>query len=171
MTSEKLGSVFDCMVFVQALANDKGPAFACWQSVKQGQVVLFVSPEVLAELRDVLGRPRIQRRLPAITTERATAYLQDLEAHSVLLTDVPQAVALPRDPKDERYVNLAVAANARFLVSRDRDLLDLMKADTPEAQAFRQRFPNLLVVDPVAFLKELSTRPPSPEPQAGTEEE
>ena len=72
-----------------------------------------------------------------------------------MLTDVPQAFRLERDPKDEPYLDLAVAARARYLVSRDRDLLDLMN----DAQ-FRERFPDLIVVDPPAFLQALrSSRP------------
>jgi len=31
-----------------------------------------------------------------------------------------------RDPKDEKYIDLAVAMRANYLVSRDRGLLDLM---------------------------------------------
>ena len=58
-------------------------------------------------------------------------------------------------PKDEPYLDLAVAAGARYLVSRDRDLLDLMN----DAQ-FRQRFPELIVLDPPAFLRAIrSSRP------------
>ena len=65
----------------------------------------------------------------------------------------PNAYSLPRDPKDERYLNVAIASNAEFLVSRDLDLLDLMK-DT----AFRQQFPSLVILDPVAFLKVMANR-------------
>ena len=60
---------------------------------------------------------------------------------------------LDRDPKDEIYVNLAIEAGASYLVSRDKDLLDLM--NDPD---FRSRFPGLTILDPVAFLKELSAR-------------
>jgi predicted nucleic acid-binding protein len=57
----------------------------------------------------------------------------------------------PRDPDDEPYVNLAVAAGARYLVTRDKDLLDLM-----EDADFRRRFATLAILDPAAFLLERS---------------
>jgi hypothetical protein len=34
-------AVFDCMVFVQALANAKGPACACYDLVRGGRLTEF----------------------------------------------------------------------------------------------------------------------------------
>jgi predicted nucleic acid-binding protein len=51
------GIIFDCMVFVQALANNEGPAAACMRQVDQGRFTLFISPAVLVEVREVLSRP------------------------------------------------------------------------------------------------------------------
>ena len=78
-------------------------------------------------------------------------FLADLASHATMLAAVPKVFPLPRDPKDEPYIDLAVAAQARYLVSRDNDLLDLM-GDA----AFRQQFPELTVIDPVALLRELA---------------
>ena len=38
-----------------------------------------------------------------------------------------QHLVLERDRKDEPYLDLALSANARYLISRDKDLLDLMQ--------------------------------------------
>jgi predicted nucleic acid-binding protein len=59
-----------------------------------------------------------------------------------------------RDPDDSHYVNLALAADAKLIVSRDRDLLDLMDNSIPEGLDFQGRFPSLRILDPVAFLRE-----------------
>jgi predicted nucleic acid-binding protein len=53
------------------------------------------------------------------------------------------------------YLNLAIAAKAAFLVSRDRDLLDLMTGHDAESKQFRQRFRFLKVMEPGDFLKEV----------------
>ena len=71
------------------------------------------------------------------------------------LTDVPQVFTYERDPRDEKYINLAIASNAHYLVSRDKDLLDLRKEDLPEGQGFRAQFPSLQILDPVDFLKQI----------------
>ncbi len=148
--------VFDCVVFLQGVGRPASPARACFALVDAGAAELCLSAEVLAEVRDVLTRPKMQKRFPLLTFERVEAFLQNAERQAVLVPAVPPVFLLPRDPKDERYVNLAVAGGARYLVTRDQDLLDLMKEALPEAKDFRQRFPDLTILDPVAFLRELT---------------
>jgi hypothetical protein len=60
---------------------------------------------------------------------------------------------LPRDSKDEPYLNLAAATQASFIVTRDRDLLDLMNDE-----AFRAAYPQLTIVDPGAFSSTFAVR-------------
>ena len=52
------------------------------------------------------------------------------------IDEVPATYSLPRDPNDEPYLNLAIAANADYLATWDNDMLDLMedegfRLDTP----------------------------------------
>lgn len=154
MSSTPPGVVFDCTIFLQALANRNGPAFACKQLVDNGRVVLFLSDAVLQEVREVLGRPELRQKLKTLTPERVLAFLADVTARAVMLADVPNQFSYPRDPKDEPYVNLALAAGARYLVAWDKDLLDLMNEDLAEGKDFRQRFPALRILTPVTFLRE-----------------
>ncbi len=112
---------------------------------------MFVSPDILAEIRDVLTRPKTQKKFPPLSPESVNVFVESVESKAVLLTRVPRAETLGRDPKDEPYLNLAIAARAQYLVSRDRDLLDLM-----EDNGFRKRHPDLMIIDPVAFLDEIA---------------
>jgi uncharacterized protein len=83
---------------------------------------------------------------------------------AILLENVPQAFRLPRDPKDEPYVDLAIAAKAAFLVTwNDRHLTYLMRKDTPEGINFCQRFPDVRIVNPIEFVSAIRTEesPPS----------
>lgn len=141
-------AVFDCMVFVQAAINDQGPAFACLSFVEQGQVALFVSPAILAEVRGVLLRPKLQAKFPHLTAERVDLFLQKIGQLAVVIQNVPAHFALPRDPDDEPYLNLSLACKVSYLVTRDNDLLDL-RAN----QDFLQKFPEITILDPVGFLQ------------------
>lgn len=58
-----------------------------------------------------------------------------------------------RDPDDEPYINLAIEAEADFIISRDSDLLDLMNWKQPNGRAFQRRFRSLKIVSPIEFLK------------------
>jgi predicted nucleic acid-binding protein len=85
-----------------------------------------------------------------------------LEKTGTLVDPVPHAFSYARDPDDEPWVNLAIAAKARYLVTWDKDLLDLMK-ENPDGVQFRKSFPNLHVLTPVAFLRELASQTSLPE--------
>jgi putative PIN family toxin of toxin-antitoxin system len=144
-------AVFDCMMFVQALASDTGPAAACFLLAAEGRLELCLSPELLAEVRDVLDRPKLRKKLPALTPERAEAFLDDILGYATLIQDVPRRFQYERDPKDEPYINLALDAGARYLASRDKDLLDLAKDEN-----FHQEFPDLIILDPASLLREMA---------------
>lgn len=144
-------AVFDCMLFLQAATNEAGPAFACFRLVGEDKLTLCVSPEILAEVRDVLSRPSIRKKFPRLTDERADEFLQSVAAKGFVLDDVPQAFSYARDPDDEPYLNLALAASARYLVSRDRDILDLANDES-----FRSSYPGLTILDPVSLLREVN---------------
>lgn len=146
-------AVFDCMVFLQGAGRPAGPARSCFRLVDEAKVTLCVSAEILAEVHDVLTRPKTQRRFPLLSPEWAESFVENAASKAVVFSDVPKAVVLERDPKDEPYLNLAIAAKAHYLVSRDRDLLDLMSDEN-----FRQRNPDLLILDPAAFLQEMARR-------------
>lgn len=85
------------------------------------------------------------------------AFLTDVKKYATLVVDVPDVYQYPIDPKDSHYVNLALAANARLIVSRNNHLLGLMDMSRPEGQSFQKRFSNLTVVMPPAFLHEVVT--------------
>ncbi len=152
MIEEIIKAVFDCGVFLQGLISKSGPAVACLKLVEQGKVKLFVSEETLAEIKDVLSRPRLRRRNPDLTDEKVEKLIEMLLDKGEFIEKVPQHFAYSHDPDDEPYINLAIEANAVFLVSRDNDLLDLMTGYADECKNFRRRFRRLKIVNPVEFL-------------------
>jgi putative PIN family toxin of toxin-antitoxin system len=144
-------AVFDCMIFLQGAGRPGGPAGECLRLVDEQQVTLCISAEILAEIHDVLSRPEVRRRFPGLSADWVETFVRRIALNAAWFTDVPHTVPLERDPKDEPYLNLALAADARYLVSRDRDLLDLMND-----AGFCRRFPALSVLEPPAFLVEIA---------------
>jgi len=143
--------VFDCMVFVQIVAS-KGSAFRCYQHVTDSAIPLLASPDTLDELRNVLERPELQRKLPGITPTRVNALMHHLAELVVLVSPVPDRFQFPPDPKDEPYINLAIEGQAAHLVTRDRALLRLSDPNDPVSVALQAIHPALQVLVPEAFL-------------------
>ena len=140
------------MIYLQGVARAKSSANACFALVKENIVELYLSLETLAEIEDVLTRPKFRNRFPSLTDEMIEAFLKDVKDKAVILKNVPSIFSYSRDPKDEKYVNLAVEAEADYIVSRDNDLLALMTDYTEECKDFRRRFRGLKIVNPVDFL-------------------
>ena len=149
-------AVFDCMVYLQAIINENGPAAAVLRAVREDRVLLFHSAEIVSELRDVLSRPILRHKFPRLTDERVEALLQLALEKGVSVQNVPPEFTYARDPKDEKYINLALIAKVDCIVSRDNDLLDLMDETRRDGREFRARFPMLSILDPVAFLNHLA---------------
>lgn len=148
--------VYDCVVFLQGARRRGNAARKCLDLVDDATVQLCLSPDVLAEIEDVLHRPEILGKFPLIESEDAQTLLRTARNKSLLLADVPKAFQLSRDPDDEPYTDLAIAANAKFLVTwNDRHLTYLMRQETPEGVEFCRRFPNVKIVDPPTFLVEI----------------
>ena len=143
------------MVFLQAVARETGPAFACLQLAEGKVVELLVCPSIIAEVRNVLSRTEIRSKFE-LTAERVSRFLAKVDSCAVSAPAPPGSFSLPRDPKDEPYLNLAIAGGARYLVSwNERHLNYLMKGDTPEGRDFCARYPGIAIVTPVEFLEAL----------------
>ena len=140
------------------MVKERGSAVECLELVEYDRINLFVSDEVLAEIKDVLTRSKLQARFSLLTQERIERLLEILRQKATLVKNVLEIFNYPRDPKDEKYINLAVEAKADYIVSRDRDLLDLMTDFTDEAKEFRQRFRPLKIIEPLEFLHIIKTK-------------
>jgi putative PIN family toxin of toxin-antitoxin system len=151
----KVRAVFDCMVFLQGAARRENPSGACLLLVELDALELSVSQEIMAEVRDVLARPRVRQKFPALTDQIVDRFLAALEERAAVVSKVPRVFPFERDPKDEPYINLAIASKVSYLVSRDHDILDLADASTPDGERLRNQAPDLRILDPVAFLVEI----------------
>jgi uncharacterized protein len=94
-----------------------------WRS---GQIEIVISPALLAELSGVLARPKFA---DVARDGRALDYVEALRIGATIVEDPTGDTPITRDPKDDYLVRLAWASGASVLVSGDRDLLELDRAD------------------------------------------
>ncbi|MCK8600697.1 putative toxin-antitoxin system toxin component, PIN family [Desulfoferrobacter suflitae] len=89
------------------------PAFA--------QGIVLVSTDTIDELDEVLRRPKFNRYLRE--EERLlflAAFIRDAK-----VIDITEKLTECRDPKDNKFLELAISGNAACIVSGDSDLLVL----------------------------------------------
>lgn len=112
--------VLDATTLVSATFRREGiPARAVRRALRSDRVA--VSEAVLAELLDVLDRPRLAR---FIDPELRAELVGQLDTLGVFFAPT-EVVADCRDPKDDKYLELALVAAAGLIVSGDTDLLVL----------------------------------------------
>ena len=112
--------VFDASTIVgAALKADSIPERALQRA--EEVEVFALSPAVDAEIADVLNRPKFARVIPA---ERRQHFLEMLRSTAIWFAPT-RRVRDCRDPKDDKYLELALAAGAATIVSSDDDLLVL----------------------------------------------
>lgn len=112
--------VFDASAVVSAaLRADSVPEQALLRA--EAADLFALSAEVDAEIAEVLGRPRFAR---AVTATRRTRVLDILRGGAVWFSPT-ERVTDCRDAKDDKYLELALAAGAGTIVSGDSDLLVL----------------------------------------------
>ena len=152
MKAQSVRAVYDCNIFVQALINPVGPAGKCVETALSVQLTLFVSEFILEEIRE--SHQKLPRKY-GVTAQQTDALAAAIAKVAQSIANVPAVFSYARDPDDAHYVNLALAAQAKLIVSRDRDLLDLMNERSIDGAEFKRRFPTLQIADPVAFLAQL----------------
>ncbi len=128
--------IYDCSIFWRALFSPNGLGDRCIRLIENGTVLHFTSDEILSEIRDVLTRPETLTKFPSITAKEAETFIGSIVLRSTNIPKVPSAFKLPRDPKDEPYIDLAATVEADLLVTTDKDMLDLMSATDLESKQF-----------------------------------
>jgi len=117
------------------LFDGSKPSKAFDIGINQG--VLLFSLSTLAELEEVLWRNKFDRY---ISYEERKQFLTGLILHSTPI-ETNETISKCRDPKDNKFLELAVCGKANFIISGDEDLLVL------------NPFRNIQIITPDSFLK------------------
>jgi len=115
-----LRCVFDTNVLVSALLlPDSKPRHALELALREGRILLSFA--TLAELNEILSRKRFRRY---VDEEDIRSFLAALTRESQWV-DVDVRIQACRDPKDDKFLELAVSGRGSHIVTGDSDLLAL----------------------------------------------
>lgn len=112
--------VIDTNIFLSAILNPSSlPSRAVEEALRSAQVLR--SMDTWGELEDVLQREKFDRYRSVFARRRYFEYLTDIVEEISVLTQV----AVCRDPRDDKYLALAIDGRADAIISGDFDLLAL----------------------------------------------
>jgi putative PIN family toxin of toxin-antitoxin system len=115
--------VVDTGILVSALIRPKGRIGDVLHALRDGRFTAIYSTPMMLEVTDVLGRPKIQEKYH-VQPEDITAVINLVRLRGELV--IPkQTVTVCRDPKDNKFLEAALAGEADSIVTGDNDLLVL----------------------------------------------
>lgn len=130
--------VVDTNVLVSAALKETSlPALAVYLIEQRGCLLKSTATE--QELLQVMARPR----LAPLLAPRFLEWLSKLLAGAETVT-IMERIAVCRDPKDDKFLELAVNGRADIIVSGDNDLLTL------------NPFHEIPIVQPAAFIRAIT---------------
>lgn len=116
----KLRAVFDTSVVVSAVLLPRSVPRQAFDRVQERGKIL-ISVATIDELNEVLRRRDFDKYVrEARRLEFLAALIREAE-----LVDVTEVVNECRDPKDNKFLELAVSGKATCIISGDKDLLAL----------------------------------------------
>jgi putative PIN family toxin of toxin-antitoxin system len=124
MTGRAPRVVLDTNVWLDLLVFADPRAAGLDAALRSGALVAVSDGACTAEWQRVLGYPQL-----ALEPARRAALEAAFARMTQPLTTAPPQRPLPRcaDPDDQKFLELALVAGARWLVSRDRALLSLAR--------------------------------------------
>jgi putative PIN family toxin of toxin-antitoxin system len=129
--------VVDTNVFISSLLNTEGNPRKVIDLWRFEKITLCISKEILAEYFAVLGRFGMSEEPEG----GELVQLFQKRYNQVFLTSVPTILAISEDPADNKFIECAVAADAEYIISGDRHLLNL------------KVFKGIRILPPTEFLK------------------
>lgn len=118
------------------------------QRVISREIVFLASRETLEELYDVLIRPAWDKY---ISLAKHVAFFRQV-AELAEVVEVTTELNESTDPKDNKFLSLALDGRANFLVTGDQDLLTLCYDQNGQ---FVQPWHNVQILTPAHFIAEI----------------
>jgi putative PIN family toxin of toxin-antitoxin system len=116
-------AVVDTNILVRALIMPQGTVGPVLLRLRRGEYTLLYAHPLLEELIDVLNRPRIRHKYSLTEDDiQVVVSLILLRGEAVA---PEQRITACRDPRDDKFLEVAVTGKADIIVSGDQDLLVL----------------------------------------------
>lgn len=125
-SGSSLRVIIDTNLLISAIISPSGTPYQLLKAWRENRYLLVISKELLEEIKEVSQRDYLINSYP-IFSEKAAELIENLYLAGEMVTSIPEN-ELPlhsRDPKDNKLLAAALGGKANYLISGDKDLLDL----------------------------------------------
>jgi putative PIN family toxin of toxin-antitoxin system len=129
--------VLDTNVYVSATLS-KGNPYHVLNSAERGESDLHISPFILDEIEDVLNREKIP-----FEDEDVERFVDKVLTIATVVTPDDMPEVIEDDPSDNHILACASEVDAEYIVSGDRNLLEL------------EKYKGIEIIEPTEFISEI----------------
>jgi len=119
-----LKAVVDTNQFVSGFLSKTGASARLMNAYRDGYFVLVISQEILDEIREVFSYSKIMQKY-RLSPSEIEHFLELLDHHALKVFPQTHPDVVTEDPDDNKFLSCAAAAQADYIVSGDRHLLQL----------------------------------------------
>ena len=132
--------IIDTNVIVSALIFSNSTTMEAFNlAYTKGKILMSVA--LISELIDVLNRKKFDRY---VSRETRRDFLGSLSTETELI-EITEMISICRDEKDNKFLELAISGNASYIVTGDKDLLEL------------HPFRDVLILTPTDFINHFTS--------------
>lgn len=131
--------VLDTNIFVSALISRQGNPAKILDKWQKKEIEVVVSSAIIAEIHQVTGYERLQKKYHRIREERE-GLIDDLRKFATIVEPQQKLSVVLADESDNRYIECAVESGANYVVTGDPHLLTV------------NEYQGILMISPATFL-------------------
>lgn len=120
-TENETKVVLDTNIIISAAISDKGNPASIILLLAMKSIKNYTSQELIEELMSIINGQEILER---IDTTRKETILKQYTDYSIKITPA-RKIDIVKDPKDNKFIEVAAEAKADFLISGDPHLTDI----------------------------------------------
>jgi putative PIN family toxin of toxin-antitoxin system len=145
--------VFDTNTLLHGMANSASAAAKVLRAAERRVVIPILSKPVIDEYRAVLNDEILVGRFPGIKPETVEMVIERLRYVGDYVRTPQVDFEYKRDPRDQKFLELAIALRATHILSFDQDLLSLPSGRNDASRRYRQRLPQTQILKAADFLE------------------
>jgi len=113
--------VADTNVLISAILKDKDPEAVLLYIIESPDIEWIASNVILSEYKEVLRRKKF-----GLSEELIGKWVSMIDLLTTVI-DIDASIDFPRDRKDAKFLECAIAGNAQFFITGDRDFIHAQK--------------------------------------------